>query len=136
MLPDLPFELLIPGVPISHQTKRSGSLERWKAFVRETARRALPEGHFALQGPLDVTIYFFPQAPLGADLDNCAKPILDGMGHCVYVEDSQIERLVLQRFVPGRPLPVGEVTEVLEVALASSEPVIYIRIDAVDGEAP
>lgn len=56
------------------------------------------------------------------------------MSRCVYVDDEQIERLVLQRFEPGRPVPVTDVTATLEVALESREPVIYVRIEAATGD--
>ncbi|TFF20472.1 RusA family crossover junction endodeoxyribonuclease [Jiella endophytica] len=134
MYPELPFESLIPGIPVSHQAKGRGSLQRWKAHVTTKMREDLPEGNFAFERPLAVRLYFFPQARLEADIDNCAKPILDAMGGCVYLDDRQVECLLVQKFEPGRPLPVDDVTGCLKTPMEAEEPVIYVRVDAAPGD--
>ena len=54
-----------------------------------------------------MTIFFFPQAEMQADIDNCAKPILDAMGRFVYADDRQVDRMVVQKFEPERPWKSG-----------------------------
>lgn len=130
MEPELPLELLILGYPVSHQTKRPKALEAWKLDVHNQARQQMEEGHFALQQLLVATVYFFPQAELEPDLDNAVKPVLDGLSACVFIDDKQIERLVVQRFEPGRPIPLLEDSARLDEATASTEPIIYIRLEA------
>lgn len=132
MEPDLPLELLIRGYPVSHQTKRRAALDRWKRDVQAQARMQLEEGVFALLQTLIVTVFFFPRTTLESDLDNAAKPILDALGRCVFRDDRQIERLVLQRFEDGKALPLEEDGTRLDAAVASVEPIIYIRIEAFD----
>ncbi|WP_411035413.1 RusA family crossover junction endodeoxyribonuclease [Shinella sp. BYT-45] len=134
MEPELPLELLIRGYPISHQTKRKSALEDWKRDVHDQARSQMDEGHFALQGLLTATVYFFPQTTLEPDLDNAAKPILDGLCECIYMDDRQIERLVIQRFEPGRPIPLTDDSFHFNAAVASLEPIVYIRLEAFDEE--
>ena len=76
-----------------------------------------------------VTIYFFPQAEMLADIDNCAKPILDALGHFIYVDDKQVDRIVVQKFEPERPMEImDEPTESLAMALAADRPIVYIRV--------
>ena len=42
-----------------------------------------------------------------ADIDNCIKLILDAMTTLRYIiDDKQVERLVVQKFEPGRPLEI------------------------------
>ncbi len=66
-----------------------------------------------------------------ADIGNCAKPILDAMGMFVYVDDKQVERIVMQKFEPERPMEVrDEPTPLLATALGAQIPVVYIKIDA------
>ena len=89
----------------------------------------MPEGHFLLENPVAVTIYFFPQAEMKADIDNCTKPLLDAMSRFVYADDSQVDRMVVQKFEPERPLEVrGVPTDILATALAAMEPVVYIKV--------
>lgn len=129
MFPDLPLEFVVYGTAVSHLAKESSSREKWRQKVRDAAKEVLPEGHFLLENPVAVTIYFFPQAEMKADIDNCTKPILDAMSRFVYADDSQVDRIVVQKFEPERPLEVrGDPTEILATALAAIEPVVYIKV--------
>lgn len=129
MFPELPFEFVVNGTAVSHQAKKPESREQWRQRIRDAARQLLPEGHFALEEPVAVTIYFFPQAEMQADIDNCTKPILDALGQFIYVDDKQVERIVVQKFEPERPLEIGgEPTVSLGTALAAEHPVVYIKI--------
>lgn len=119
------------GTAVSHQAKKPASREQWRQRIRDAARQLLPEGHFALEEPVAVTIYFFPQAEMQADIDNCAKPILDALGHFIYVDDKQVDRIVVQKFEPERPLEIrDEPTEFLAMALAAEHPIVYIKVGA------
>ncbi len=62
------------------------------------------------------------------DVDNRVKPILDAMTKCVYSNDELIERVVVQKFEPGRIFAFQNPTAVLLTALEADEPVVYIRI--------
>lgn len=64
-----------------------------------------------------------------ADIDNCAKPILDAMTTCIYLDDKQVDRLVVQKFEPERPLEIPrDPSESLIAALAASGPVVYVKV--------
>jgi len=75
-----PVEFLVSGTPPSHQSARRDALDDWKANVREASRSALPEGHFATDAPVAVTVYYFTDGSETGDLDNIIKPILDAVG--------------------------------------------------------
>lgn len=62
------------------------------------------------------------------DLDNRLKPILDAMVRCVYSDDEVIERIVAQKFEPGRVFAFSNPSDVLRSALGAGEPVVYIRV--------
>jgi len=87
--------------------------------------------------PLAVTIYVFLNAPMLADIDNIAKPILDSLKRIIYRDDRIIERLIVQKFEPGTnpqfSVPTERLARVLDEQLTSrleqNDPVVYIRID-------
>ena len=79
-----------------------------------------------------MTIYFFPQTEMQADIDNCTKPILDALGQFIYMDDRQVDRIVVQKFEPERPLEIrDEPTEFLATALAADVPIVYIKVATV-----
>ena len=61
---EFPIEVMVPGVPLSQQAS-TRSKEEWKERIRTAARKELPEGYFAAEGPMKVTIYYFSGAPAG-----------------------------------------------------------------------
>ncbi|MEQ8815438.1 MAG: RusA family crossover junction endodeoxyribonuclease [Thalassobaculum sp.] len=127
LLPDLPFEFIVRGTAVSLQTSPRSRIE-WKMIVQSSARAQLPEGAWLLTEPLAVTIYIFPDAELQGDVDNRVKPILDAMNRCVYADDGQIERVVVQKFEPGRVFGFRGPTGTLLSALEAEEPVVYVRV--------
>ena len=62
------------------------------------------------------------------DVDNRVKPILDAMVRCVYSDDELVERVVIQKFEPGRAFAFSNPTGTLLGALEAREPVVYIRV--------
>lgn len=57
------------------------------------------------------------------------KAILDALIGVVYLDDSQIERVWVQKFESGRPFLFRSPTEVLADALEHDRPVVYVRTD-------
>lgn len=97
-----PLEFFLEGVPLALGAS-SRSRERWKARVAEAVRSKLQAGCWAVEGPIAVTIFYFPSGPMQGDLDNIVKPILDAMTALVYLDDRQVERLLVRKFEPHRP---------------------------------
>jgi crossover junction endodeoxyribonuclease RusA len=62
------------------------------------------------------------------DIDNIVKPILDALGQHIYVDDSQVERVVVQKFEPGNVFPFGSPSSTLEDALNRPKPLLYVRL--------
>ena len=63
-----------------------------------------------------------------ADLDDIVKPILDALGRHIYIDDVQVERLLVQRFDPDRAQPFVEPTTTLQSAFDSAGPVLCVRV--------
>ena len=123
-----PLEFVVEGTAVSLQAKRRESIDRWKSRIVEASRPALPEGHFATEAPLAISLFYFPDAEMQGDLDNIVKPILDALSRHIYMDDRQIERILVQKFEPETPFEFGSPTTVLQDALNRRKPVLYIRL--------
>jgi len=130
-----PIEFFITDrVPVS-LAGSARSKERWQETIRDSALMAIESGSWATDQPVTVTIFYFADGPMKGDIDNIVKLILDAMKQLIYMDDTQVERLVVQKFEPGRPSLIAEgVSETLASALDFDPPVLYVRID-VDGSA-
>lgn len=62
------------------------------------------------------------------DVDNIVKLILDGMCRHVFVDDRQVERIVIQKFEPGSIFSFSNPTDLLIEAINGQKPVLYIRV--------
>lgn len=83
---------------------------------------------------LSVTMFYFPQAEMQGDVDNIAKLTIDALVPRVYLDDSLVDRVLVQRFYPEHPATFDSPSEKLLRALASKEPVLFIKIDDVQLE--
>ena len=123
-----PLEFLIAGTPVSLQAKNPRSKEEWKERVKAATYPQLPEMHFASEGRVAVTIFYFPPGEMQGDIDNIVKTTLDGLCAHIYVDDRQVERVVVQKFEPNRVFEFSNPTEKLVEALQSERPVTFVRI--------
>src|SRR5215204_6788390 len=73
-----------------------------KARIAAAAKAELQEGYWATTDPVAVTIFYFPSANMQGDINNIVKLILDSLIHVIYMSDQQVERLLVQKFEPGR----------------------------------
>lgn len=127
MTPDFPFEFLVYGTPLSHQgTGRS--LGDWKDRVKDATRPLLEPGHWATEARVAVTIFHFPEDQMAADVDNIVKPILDAMNNHIYMDDKQVERVVVQKFEAGRTASFSRPSKTLLAAMDAEKPVTYIAV--------
>ena len=70
------------------------------------------------------------------DLDNIIKPILDALKQHLFVDDHQVERLLVQKFEPEQTPDLAErASAMLKSAWDLPRPLLYIRIsDTIDQE--
>lgn len=130
-------EVVVVGVPPSRQAHRRSRVQTWIEHVAATAREAIrPEDRHEFV-KVSVCIIHFCVNGTG-DLDNIAKPILDGLRGPAYPDDGDITQLIVRRtdlskgpftFVDAP----AQLLEAAERASSSSQELIYIRIaDEVD----
>lgn len=126
---EFPIEFLVRGTPASAQTKLATTRDRWKQNVRQASLSALPEGHFTTEAAIAVTLFYFPLGDMQGDLDNIVKPVLDALCRHIYLDDSQVERIWVERFgmrSVRRPAGTGE--SILSRVTDSDRPVMYVRL--------
>jgi crossover junction endodeoxyribonuclease RusA len=126
--PDFPIEFIVEGTAVSLQTKRTEAKAEWQTRVKDASRAVLSEGHWATRGRIAATLYYFPDTIMQGDIDNIVKPILDALGRHIYVNDSQVERVVVQKFEPGNVFLFSAPTPALEEALNRPKPLLYVRL--------
>lgn len=125
-----PIEFLVPGTPVSLQAKRSESRREWKDRVRSASSAALPHPHFASDERIAVTLYYLPAGRMRGDVDNIIKPVLDALSSHIYINDAQVERVVVQKFEPENVFNFSNPTAKFAQALEAEKPVLYVRISA------
>lgn len=127
-----PFEFLIPGTPVSMQSRNRPRLHAYKADVQALARatqmKTFPAGPTD-DVPVAATIYYFSADAISGDVDNIVKPILDSLRTVAFNDDGLIERVVVQKIEPEKYVAFEAPTEQLSAAIDAAAPVVYVRID-------
>ena len=127
-----PIEFLIRDTPRSHQSKNVAAKEKWKQTVASAARErvnTLRDLFYLDNRVLSATIFYFSPVPMEGDVDNIVKLIIDGMVNVIYPDDRLLERVTVQKFEPGSEFIMHSLTSILEEAIGTEPPVIYIRVD-------
>lgn len=75
-----------------------------------------------------MTLFYFPGEPTTADLDNIIKLVLDALVQYVYRDDRQIERILVQKFEPDNIFTFALPSPMLQRALASEKPLLYVHL--------
>jgi hypothetical protein len=125
---EFPVEFLVEGTPLSLGAKRPSTKHEWKDRIRAASAAALPVSHFASRDRISVTIYYFPDRPMQGDVDNILKWILDALCRHIYIDDRQVERIVVQKFEPERVFNFSTPSPILVRAMAAPGAVVYIRV--------
>lgn len=128
MIIEFPLEFLVKGMPVSVQAKRPKSKIEWQQRVRDASSTVIPSPHFASDDGISVTLYFLPAGSMQGDIDNIIKPIIDALKGHIYVDDQQVERIVIQKFEPRNGYRFVQPSAILAEAFEGERPVLYVRI--------
>lgn len=128
MEPDFPFEFIVPGTPVSFQRDNTRAKSEWKELVRASSSEKLPEMHFATDQRLAITLYYYPEDQMTGDIDNIVKLTLDAMCQHVYLDDEQVERVVVQKFERDRVFSFQDPSPTLAACMLGAKPALYIRV--------
>ena len=76
-----------------------------------------------------IVLYYLPKDEMQGDLDNIIKPILDALKAHIFVDDHQVERIVIQKFEPDRMPTLSESASAILKQLWNAErPLLYVRV--------
>ena len=132
MWPELPLEFLVVGTPVSLQSPNARARAEWKELVRTAAVAKVGGDSWAFDDErLSISLFYFPQAEMDGDVDNIVKLTIDALKPNIYLDDKLIDRVLVQRFYPGKPVTFANPTETLISALAIEDPVLLVRIDEI-----
>ena len=122
-----PLRFSVEGTPVSLQAS-SQSRSRWQSKILEALSEVLPREKWATDVPVSLTIYDFPSEPPQGDVDNIIKPIQDALIPRVYLDDSQVVRVVAQRFLVPDYTEVDSLPPLVADALVNDPPFVYIQV--------
>lgn len=125
---EFPIEFIVSGTPVSFQAKRNESKEEWKERVRDACTAVVPRPHFVSDELMAVTLYYLPDEPMQGDVDNIVKLVIDAMCKHIYLDDRQVERIVVQKFEPGNVFSFSQPTQTFAKALSVERPVLYVKV--------
>jgi hypothetical protein len=126
--PEFPIEFIVFGTPVSLQRENPKAKQEWKTLVRDASSARLPQMHFATSAPLSVTLYYYPEGKMAGDIDNVIKLTLDAMSSHLYVDDEQVERVLMQKFEKGRIFAFRNPSEMLAACMLGPKPALYVRV--------
>ena len=129
----LPFEFIVIGKPVSHQTKERKRLQAWKEKVHQIAELSWQE-KAPIGSLIQVIITHYYDCPYGdesavPDSDNIVKPIRDALNGLIYVDDYQITDFISRRRNLNGSFRVRGISSALAEGFSQGEEFIHIRIE-------
>ena len=106
------------------------SRARWRECVREAAQAKLSPGSWAWTTQLRVAIVYFSEGPSSLDADNIAKPILDALNGVIWVDDRQIDEIVIRKSDLTALVALRNPPPELAEALIWNEAFVLVRVSA------
>ncbi|WBB93413.1 RusA family crossover junction endodeoxyribonuclease [Verrucosispora sp. WMMC514] len=128
------WDFAVEGVPVSAQTRKPSRKAKWTKAVRERSANLVGD-QFPLDCPVAVGVTYFydvdrwdnrPGERL--DVDNCLKPIVDGLLPGIIVDDQLVQDVSGSRRPLDPNLRFINPSEALVDALAWQQPFVLIRI--------
>jgi Holliday junction resolvase RusA-like endonuclease len=126
----LPFEFIVDGPPVSHQTRNVARLRNWQQTVRLAATQRWPAGILPLTVPLKCTVaYYHDGVAVRIDNDNLVKPIQDALNGLVYADDRQITDIYVRKTDLNGSFRVRGMSPVLAEGFCKGNEFLYIYIE-------
>ncbi len=125
----LPFEFIVEGTPLSHQTQNRNRLRAWQQTVRDCALKYLPQNAQPLKCQLQITVvYYHNGITVRMDNDNMVKPIQDALIGLVYIDDRQITDTRVRKTDLNGAFRVKGMSPVLAEGFCKGTEFLHIRI--------
>jgi|SRR6516165_3741326 hypothetical protein len=126
------MEFVVAGAPRSANAK-ARSRRRWRERVSHAARERLTEQSGPTNQEVAVLIIYFYQGDTILDVDNIAKPSLDGLKGVLFRDDQQVSELLVRktRIMAGFSLSGASpyLLSAIERLSRSGDDFVYVRVD-------
>jgi crossover junction endodeoxyribonuclease RusA len=127
----LPFEFIVDGPPVSHQTKNPSRLREWKSFVRAEVAKRWPMGLPPISVAVKITVvYYHDGEVVRIDEDNMIKPIQDAMNGLVYEDDRQVTDVSARKTDLNGSFRVRGLSPVLAEGFCRDREFLHVRVEA------
>lgn len=122
-----PFEFVIPGPPVSQQTRNRARLREWRRVVRRAAAAEWPAVTPPEACDLEVrmTYYYDGAAP---DVNNIIKPIQDAPIGLVYIDDAQVVSTSSRKRDINGSFRVRGISEAVAQAFVAGTDFLHVKI--------
>lgn len=126
----LPFEFIIDGPPVSHQTRKAERLQAWERTVRAAAAQRWPANTPPVTVSLRFSVtYYHDGVSVRIDNDNLVKPIQDALNGLVYEDDRQITDIYVRKTDLNGSFRVRGMSPVLAEGFCRGNEFLYVRIE-------
>lgn len=123
---NLPFELLLPRRPLSHQAKNSTNKQAWKDFIYGRAFAIWKHTPISNRALCFTLVYLCESDP--CDINNVIKPIQDALNTLFYSDDSLICDISAHMRLLSEPIDIVGLPELLQEAIIRGTVCVYIRV--------
>ena len=79
-------------------------------------------------GRISATMYYFPDAAMQGDIDALRETDPRRARSALLLDNSQVERVVVQKFEPGNIFSFAAPSATLAVAMDAQKPLLYVRL--------
>jgi Holliday junction resolvase RusA-like endonuclease len=124
----LHLEFVVPGPPISYQTRDKANLRMWQATIQLEARKVWTAEPLTVRLKL-LAINFFEGDRPPLDDDNMIKPIRDALNAVVYVDDRQIQHSETIQMSIDAPVRIRRASRIITDAFHRGDEFLYVRIE-------
>lgn len=126
----LPFEFIVDGPPVSHQTRRPERLRAWQQVVRAAAITRWPASMVPLTVSLKLAVTYYHDGPtVRIDNDNMVKPIQDALNGLIYNDDRQITDTLVRKTNLNGSFRVRGMSPVLAEGFCGGKEFLYVYIE-------
>ena len=127
----LPFEFIVEGPPLSHQTASRRRLAAWRNKVRAAAQVRWKQSAIPAAERLQIVIvYYHDGESVRMDNDNLMKPIQDALNGLVYEDDRQVTDARVRKTSLDGAFRVRGISATLAIGFSRGVEFLHIRVDS------
>ena len=129
----LPFEFILPGRPVSFQTKDKAKLQAWMAMVQKVAAK-MWEGDRPYDDYVRLKLTYYFEAPSGKedsvpDSDNIIKPVRSALTGVIFEYDYLASDVISRRKNLNGSFRVRGMSPILAEGFIQGVEFVHVRIE-------